>query len=532
MNKNTLLFIVLSLAVIVVWNFSLNPTPPQNQDKAKQESAAAAENTSAQGQQETSASQNNAPAQNLKTQAPQSQLPVFAEELVEINTDKYKALLTNKGAAVNSWIIKDGKGKEIDLIVSKNSPAISNFPSVNYKVISKEPQKAVFEFISPDGWKITKTYSFSKDSYMHNLSIKVERLKAGAVLPKIDIVWGPGIATDERNSDENLSLTRVGAFTAGKGGKYKVLKNESEGAASFSWAAIDNRYFLAAFIPKDINDFSQIKSYREDKKHYYLMTIEGIQPQENKEIVLDFYVGPKGYTYLQTYNIKLEETVDFGFFGILGRTAFKVLSFFHSATNNYGWAIIILTIIIQILILPLTLKSYKSMAAMKRIQPMIKTIQDRYKNDKQRLQVEMMNVYKSQKVNPLGGCLPMLCQLPIFWAFFTMLRNAFELRGAQWILWVNDLSAADSFLTISGFTIHLLPLIMGAGMFFQQKMTSAASDPTQRKMMYILPIVFTFMFWSFPAGLVLYWLTNSIVSMIEQYIVLRRDAVRVTTIKR
>jgi YidC/Oxa1 family membrane protein insertase len=165
------------------------------------------------------------------------------------------------------------------------------------------------------------------------------------------------------------------------------------------------------------------------------------------------------------------------------------------------------------------------MAAMKKIQPLIKDIQTRYKEDKSRLQAEMMNVYKTYKVNPMGGCLPMLCQLPIFWAFFTMLRNAYELRGSQWILWVNDLSTSDNLFAVMGFNVHMLPLIMGAGMFLQQKMSTASSDPTQKKMMYILPIVFTFMFWGFPSGLVLYWLTNSICSMIGQSIISRRDKV-------
>lgn len=135
----------------------------------------------------------------------------------------------------------------------------------------------------------------------------------------------------------------------------------------------------------------------------------------------------------------------------------------------------------------------------------------------------MMNLYKTQKVNPLGGCLPLLLQLPIFWALFTTLRNAYELRFAEWIFWVKDLSASDSLMQIGTFNFNLLPLIMGIGMFFQQKMTSATSDPMQRKMMYIMPIVFTFMFWNFPSGLVLYWLTNSIVSMIVQSFVLKQD---------
>ena len=246
-----------------------------------------------------------------------------------------------------------------------------------------------------------------------------------------------------------------------------------------------------------------------------------------KEYLVNFYLGPKGYTYLKTYGLDLEKTVDFGFFGFLGKGAFAILTFLHNITNNYGWAIIILTLMIQVLILPLTLKSLRSMAAMKRIQPMIQDIQNKYKDNPQRLQAEMLNIYKSQKVNPLGGCLPMFLQLPIFWAFFTMLRNAYELRCEPWILWVKDLSAADQFMQLGAFNLNLLPLIMGLGMFLQQKMTTATSDPTQKKIMYIMPIVFTFMFWTFPSGLVLYWLTNSIVSMILQYIVIRKDSARI-----
>jgi YidC/Oxa1 family membrane protein insertase len=164
---------------------------------------------------------------------------------------------------------------------------------------------------------------------------------------------------------------------------------------------------------------------------------------------------------------------------------------------------------------------------MKRIQPIIKDIQVKYKDDAKRLQAEMLNIYRSQKVNPLGGCLPMLLQLPIFWAFFTMLRNAYELRNEGWILWIKDLSVPDQFMHFGDFAFNLLPLIMGLGMFFQQRMTSVTSDPTQRRIMYIMPIVFTFMFWSFPSGLVLYWLTNSVISMIEQYFIIKNDTVRV-----
>ncbi|MDR2772397.1 MAG: membrane protein insertase YidC [Elusimicrobiota bacterium] len=519
MNKNTLLFVVMSAAVIFGWYFLFPPEPStQNDQTPIQEEVA------------------QTPAQAPAAQTPAAQTPIPQNQTVNatnentqnvfIENEKEKIVLTNKGAGISSWQIKEQDGNWIELVENKSEPVLANSDG-NYRLVSQSADGAVFELVSPEGWKITKTYQFTKDSYMNELNIKLETLRQGAALPAIDIIWGPGLGTDDENMKENLSVTRVVAYTAQKPSKLEVFKNtRNENADLYQWAAIDNRYFLVAFIPKNNADFSTVSSYREDKKHPFYLTL-GLKPQTDtsKDYSLSFYVGPKGYSYLQTYNIKLEEAVDFGFFGFLGKFAFRILNYLKNITGNFGWAIIILTIIIQIIISPLTFKSYKSMAAMKKIQPLIKDIQTRYKEDKSRLQAEMMNVYKTYKVNPMGGCLPMLCQLPIFWAFFTMLRNAYELRGSQWILWVNDLSTSDNLFAVMGFNVHMLPLIMGAGMFLQQKMSTASSDPTQKKMMYILPIVFTFMFWGFPSGLVLYWLTNSICSMIGQSIISRRDKV-------
>jgi len=166
---------------------------------------------------------------------------------------------------------------------------------------------------------------------------------------------------------------------------------------------------------------------------------------------------------------------------------------------------------------PLTIKSFKATLAMKKLQPKIAEIQARFKNDPKRLNVEMMNVYKSTGTNPFGGCLPMLLQLPIFWALFTTLRNAYELRGAPFYGWIHDLSTPDVLFQAGGFPVHALPLIMGGAMFFQQKMAGAASDPTQKQMMTMMPIMFTFMFYGFPSGLVLYWLTNNLMTMAFQW---------------
>ncbi|MDR1401298.1 MAG: membrane protein insertase YidC [Endomicrobium sp.] len=508
MQRNSILFIVLSLFTVLSWYFLIAPRYHQHLPEQAMKT-----------QSDTAVS--NSGVLEVKN------VDKCIEENVSIDTEKYKAVLTNKGAAIMSWSIKEKNGQVIDLVFPESAPVMANFPDEIYKIVSKSNKKVVFEYISVDGWKITKTYSFS-DFYMHNLSISIEKTPE-TYFHEIVFKWGPGLGADANEMKENILLTKISASTAAIPKKIEKFKNVSKSAALYKWVAVDNKYFLAAFMPTNFADFDKIISSRIDKKHPYSLTFTAIVPKDinKKDYSINFYLGPKIYRYLKAYNLGLEKTVDFGFFGFLGKAAFSVLAFFHKLTNNYGWAIIMLTAFIQVLVLPLTLKSLKSAAAMKNIQPIVKDIQLKYKDNPQRLQAEMLNVYRSQKVNPLGGCLPMLLQLPIFWAFFTMLRNVYELRNEGWVLWIKDLSAADQFMRIGSFNFNLLPLIMGVGMFFQQRMTTATSDSTQKKMMYIMPTVFTFMFWSFPSGLVIYWLTSSVISTIEQYFIMKKSAIRI-----
>ena len=521
MNKNTVLFVVCSALTIFIWYIFVAPPAPQ-QKKSRQDQPIQTQSAVSARQQPQHSELKSADGQTLKENAQ------IQEEKIFVEHEKYKAVLSNRGAAVLSWSVREKNGQWVDLVLPQAAPVLADFPGSNYKILSNSGDKIVFEHISAQGWKITKTYALSH-AYMHKLNIRLEKTKEEAFLPRIELEWGPGLGTDMKEMKENTAVTRVIAYTAANPGKLKKLKKQAETASLFRWAALDNRYFLAAFIPEKSIDFDQITPSRPDKKHPYTMTVTALDPKdsEKKEYSIDFYLGPKGYTYLKSYSLGLEKAVDFGFFGFLGKVAFAVLTSLYKLTGNYGWAIILLTLMIQVLVLPLTLKSFKAAAAMKRVQPMIKEIQDKYKNNPQRLNAEMLNIYRTQKVNPLGGCLPMLLQLPIFWAFFTMLRNAYELRSEGWILWVKDLSAADRFMDLGMFHLNLLPLIMGIGMFLQQKMTTATSDPTQRRIMYIMPVVFTFMFWTFPSGLVLYWLTNSIVSMILQFFIIRKDNAKV-----
>jgi YidC/Oxa1 family membrane protein insertase len=210
----------------------------------------------------------------------------------------------------------------------------------------------------------------------------------------------------------------------------------------------------------------------------------------------------------------LEKAIDFGMFDIIAKPLLYILKYLNKATHNYGLAIIILTIIIKIIFFPLTHKSYKSMKAMKDLQPKMMALKKKYKNEKERLNREVMNLYRTNKVNPLGGCLPLLVQFPIFIAFYWVLLGSIELRHAPFMLWIKDLSAHDPY--------YITPILMGASMFIQQKMTPTVGDPTQAKVMLAMPIIFTFLFLKFPSGLVIYWLVNNVLQIFQQLYIDKR----------
>ncbi|MGA2090750.1 MAG: membrane protein insertase YidC [Endomicrobiales bacterium] len=511
MQKNTFWAILLSSVFLIVWYAWV--MPPQKPVPSPAASVSLPSNT-----QLTS-------PEPAGTQSTEAVGTTEAEKEVVVETNDYQAVFTSRGAGIKHWYLKEKNGTLADLVLPDASPCLATFPGSNYLVSQPSNNKIVFTHESPLGWKITKTFDLS-DDYLHTLTIDTVKVKPSASLPVIELNWGPGLGTDVKQQKDNFTVTRAIGFPRTVPLKLERFKaGEYNSVASLQWAAIDNRYFLAAFIFDETSPFTTVSAYRENRHLPFGMVISSAKPGEaaSQHFSMRMYLGPKGHAHLKSLNLNLEESVDFGFFGFIGKITLSVLLLFRGLTHNYGWAIILLTICIQMLVLPLTVKSFKASAHMKKLQPLFKQIQDKYKNDPKRLQAEMMNIYKVHKFNPMSGCLPMILQLPIFWALFTTLRNAFELRGAPWILWVHDLSVPETLITVAGFPIHLLPLIMGIGMFFQQKMMSATTDPTQAKIMYIMPVMFVFMFWGFPAGLVLYWLTNSIVTMIEQMIIMKQD---------
>ena len=497
MEKNTLYAIVLSTAFLILW-WSFYP---QQKLVRNQTQPAAVE--------QPASTQQNPVKQRLTT--PEAVLPFKETEEKEIvvKTINYNAVFTTKGAAIKHWLVKEKTGKEVDLVLPESGNLFSTYDNLNFRITKNTNSQIVFSAVLPDNKEIIKTYILA-DKYIHGLNIKTNA--------PFSLILANGLGTDAEEIKDNTSLTRAIAMPSSIN-KLENLKPADYSFSNYKWAAIDNRYFLNALIPQAGNTIDKITVKKVTKKDPPSLII-------SKDIALNgagtsadfkFYLGPKEIVSLKEADMNFESTIDFGMFGFLSKIALQILNFFYSLTNNYGWAIILLTMVIQVLVFPLTIKSFKAQAAMKKLNPFIKEIQAKYKNDPKRLNMEMLNVYKTQKVNPLGGCLPMVLQIPIFWALFNALRNTYELRGAPWIFWVKDLSLHDPY--------YILPIVMGVGMLFQQKMVSVTADPMQAKMMYMMPVIFTFMFLNFPAGLVLYWLTNSVISMIEQYFIMARQEV-------
>jgi YidC/Oxa1 family membrane protein insertase len=316
--------------------------------------------------------------------------------------------------------------------------------------------------------------------------------------------------------------------------KIKKIKKKDVYPGKLRWIAVQDRYFISAIMPDEAVDASMHLSINDDKilKNTYIQPEQVIQPEDQHVFKYKLFFGPKSMKVLKSVNYDLIKAVNFGMFDVLAKPCVWIMNFIYGYIPNYGVAIIILTILSKVLLWPLGNKSYKSMAAMKKIQPLMAEIKEKYKDDKKKMNEEMMGLYKTYKVNPLGGCLPMVVQIPVFFALYRMLYEAIELRHAPFFGWINDLSAPDRLFRFDfsvpfmqpPYGIPVLTIIMGVTMFIQQKMSPPAGDPTQAKMMMMMPIVFTVIFINFSSGLVLYWLVNNIISVAQQYYVTKKNA--------
>ncbi|MEW6739286.1 MAG: membrane protein insertase YidC [Nitrospirota bacterium] len=494
MDKKMLLAIILSIAILITYQyFFVKPVPqPVPQEKTAQETV----------KEETKTTE---AAPMPKTEV------LVAEKEVRVESDLYTAVLTSKGGTIKGIELKKYKDKSGRPIILKGDDVLPplaigadegfQFSKVNFSFQGRDIKLGpelktatlVFEY-SSEGYSIRRTYTFKNNDYGIDLRDEVGGLNSYWV------TLGKDFGIHEK--DESVHFGPVVLKDADRmefvAKKLTEPKNFKEGV---KWIAQEDKYFFSSIVPKVQIEDSKVWSKNGDA----LAALKLPAGVSNYFI----YAGPKEYDTLKKYGVGLEHIVDFGFFSILARPLFWLMKVFYDIFPNYGVAIIILTIIVRIPFIPLINKGQKSMKKLQDIQPRMAEIKEKYKKDPQKMQKETMELYKKHKVNPMGGCLPMLLQIPVFFALYKVLLIAIELRGAPFMLWIKDLSVKDPY--------YILPIIMGATMVIQQKMTPSTMDPTQQKIMMIMPIVFTFMFLTFPSGLVLYWLVNNVLSIAQQW---------------
>ncbi len=352
----------------------------------------------------------------------------------------------------------------------------------------------VFSF-SDGTMSIVKKLTFNNDNF--DIALTIETINA----PSYRLPVGTNFGVFDREQREHKGPV---ILHNNDRQEYDNGMSESEFFnGNINWIAQEDKYFTAAIMPVTAIDGAEV--WKEGANAEIAIKIT----QPKSDFIL--YAGPKEYDRLEKFGVGLEHMIDFGWFAFIAMPLFWVLKFLYKYFGNYGWAIIVLTIAVRIPFIPILNKSQQSMKKMQKIQPMMAELKEKHKKDPNKMQKETMALYKKHKVNPIGGCLPMFLQIPVFIALYNVLLKAIELRGAPFAFWITDLAVKDPF--------YVLPIVMGGTMVLQQKMTPTAMDPKQAKMMMLMPIVFTFMFLSFPAGLVLYWLVNNVLGIIQQYYV-------------
>lgn len=542
-TQRIFLAIFLSLAILLGYQYFFVPTPPP-----------ATEGTVA------SSSPNDKTAEKSLAKAP---APVAAASLlaaqsagaavrqgreIPVTTSLYSAVVTESGGMVKSFrlknyreaLAKDSGDKELlqpkpgDTLPLNFSWGIEpgSIPPVVYEAAPlKEEQGGATLTLRgklPSGLEIVRTMHFLDQQYLMELRIEVVNNTA------TPLQGAPYLTLDNRPFSHEKQMVSVGPAVLRDGVLEEIKAADlKKGSRSFTgkigWAAYEDNYFLCGIVPNTGEQHTAHFSVQDENRVTTVLAgaSDVIQPGQRQQYTYSVYFGPKTMGALKAVGHELERSINFGWFDVMAKPTLYLLNFLHGYLGNYGLAIILVTVLIKLLFWPISQKGMKSMKTMQKLQPKMAKLREKYKDDKQLQQQEMIKLYQTYKVNPVGGCLPMVIQIPVFFALYKVLLQTIELRHAPFFLWITDLSAPDRLpigidLPFIG-GIPVLTLLMGATMFLQQKMTPSTGDPTQQKVMMFMPVIFTFMFLNFASGLVLYWFVNNLLSIGQQYLVNRHE---------
>jgi YidC/Oxa1 family membrane protein insertase len=455
------------------------------------------------------------------------------ERMIVVETSLYRAVWSNKGGTLHSWTLKehkDSEGQDLELINSQ-APVLGLFPfslgtenidfdrqinsalylpsRTQINLSDGEQGELRFNYADDQGNLVEKTFVFEGGRY--DFGVQTNVLMAGrSVDPRW--IWGPSIGnpTPEEQKVRYGGAQGIAVYPPDKVERRDERKYDPSKGNAFNfvqWTAYENNYFAVIFITDPQKASAAFLQEEHSSGPVFKLAVNHVQRA---------FVGPKNLDLLRAWGYNTKKIVKFGFFGLIAEILYSAIKAIHSVFPNWGFSIILLTILVKILFFPLTYSSTKSMSKMQALQPKIKALRAKYKKAKQdigqrrKMNEEMMALYKKEGVNPAGGCLPLLIQLPIFWGFFRLLLVSVEFRHAPFILWISDLSVKDPF--------YVTPILMGITQYISQKMTPTSADPTQQRMMLIMPVVMTIFFMNFQSGLVLYWLTNNVLQIGQQYI--------------
>ena len=527
MEKKTLLAIIISIAILLIWDqFFIQP----RQEKEPQEVT---------GVEETAAPESASPI--IEIPGLESSPPLVSDkETIVAETPLYRATWDTKGGRLISLkLMKYKESMDQDAafveIIKTPMPTVNlNDKLSDTELIYTSSQKGplytegtpltlTMSAQAAKGITIHKIYTLDPKSYTIEYISVIENTAAEPMALNVSLQMDDLYPLDDKGSRytfEGPVLLNGKHLDEFKISKVKKVGSYREFSGEIKWFGFEDKYFLKAAIPKNPEETTLTIRRIDDniiRLHYgsFPATIE-----PGSQYVKDYliFVGPKELNTLKTSGYDLKKALDFGFFDLIAKPMLVAMNWIFSYTHSFGWSIIILTIIIKIVLYPLTLKSFTSMKGMQKIQPLMKELQAQYKDDKQKLNQEMMKLYSEHKINPMGGCLPMVLQIPILFALYRVFFSAIELRHTPFYIvgtWLPDLSAKDPYF--------ITPILMGLSQFVMQKMTPSTGDATQQKVMLFMPVFFTILFLSFPSGLVIYWLVSNILSIAQQVYINRKD---------
>jgi len=530
MDKKTIIAILFSLAFILAWDKyvikrQITPEVDNTDNQVVEKSVTNQEKTNPFKNETKSEQSKKVEKEKFSVIGEESKKSESIEEsefILENNEVIYT--FTNKGAVVKSVVMKnykDKKGKNIEFVNTemarrglypfgfKSSSLFSAFNNRVFKTTETEG-KLVFRYETANGF-VEKNFELTK-GYVVKFSVNTN------IAGNVEVSLGPGIMNAEKVQSRYSGIEdQIVLYTDGvEKYKKKKIKKNLNNTLKASWGAVEDRYFakLVDDFKNGVNFKFDIKTYKEGDKEYELSDLIFVA---NSGVVYDSYLGPKQYETLKQFDNHYEKLVDFGFFGLFGKWLFFLLRWLNKFVGNYGWSIVLMTIMIRVVLFPLNQMSMKSMKRMGELQPKIKGIQAKYKKYgsdntmKMKMNQEVAALYKEEGVNPAGGCLPMLIQMPVFFAIWGVLLSLIDLKNAEFIFWITDLSARDPY--------YILPVMMGATQFISQLITPSTGDKNQKMMMYAMPVVITAMLAKAPSGLMVYWTTNNLFQMIQQFII-------------